>query len=351
MTGKMGGNPTLVSANRRECSRKQKLRTQASRVKAIDMPDPKTPDDFQEFNRMIGYPINRNTGKEQELAPYQLEYHEAIQRHHKVIVNKSRKIGITEAGIRSILWNCFRRYRGHDIMIVAGNRVDTAQEILLRFYELIMDKPRLGYAFKDSNGKEWKTSQLVRRSSIYSSHPIVELMNGTRIICYAASNQGKSQSFRGADDVICIFFSEAAHTGMLDDQPIMNALEPNLANRDDGDIILESTPNGRRGFFFNYWMDLKEGKMSSWHIEEWDYNEGLEVGILSQKYIDDQKANIRVDFDQEYCCKFTSSVHAIFRPEDINILPDDAKQPEDYAAIIKNYYKQKMQERDEEFDG
>jgi len=279
------------------------------------------PTDFKEFNKMIGYPINRNTNKSSPMTPYQIEYHNAIQKHHKVIVDKSRKIGITEAAIRSIGLNIFHRYAGHDIMIIAGNELKIANEILLRLYELFKDKPDLGYAFKH-NGIKWKEFDLIRRVSINGQHPIIEFRNGTRVFCFAASRSGKSQSFRGPDDIIAILFSEAAHTGMLEDQPIMNALEPNLANRDSADIILESTPNGRRGFFFQYWMDIEEKKLTGWKRLKFDYKKGLKHKVLSEKYLTDQKSNLRVDFAQEYECKFTSSVTAIFREEDINILPE-----------------------------
>jgi hypothetical protein len=305
------------------------------------------PTDYKEFNKMIGYPINRNTNKPSPMTPYQIEYHNAIQKHHKVIVNKSRKIGITEAAIRSIALNIFHIYAGHDIMIIAGNELKIAKEILLRLYELFKDKPKLGYAFKH-NGIKWKESDLIHRVSINGQHPIIEFRNGTRVFCFAASRSGKSQSFRGPDDVISILFSEAAHTGMIEDQPIMNALEPNLANRDDADFILESTPNGKRGFLYNYWMDIKEGKMKGWHQIEWDYHHGLKCGVLSKKFLAQQKANPRIDFFQEYCCKFTSTVSGIFKDEDISLLPDDAPEPVDLLKAIGRNYDTKTE--DEAFE-
>lgn len=306
------------------------------------------PIDFKEFNKMIGYPITRNTNKQVPMTPYQIEYHDIIQKYHKVIVNKSRKIGITESSIRSIALNCFHRYAGHDIVIIAGNELKIAQEILLRFYELFQDKPDLGYAFKHG-GIKWKKSDLIRRVSTHGQHPIVEFRNGTRVFCFAASRSGQSQSFRGPDDVICILFSEAAHTGMKEDQPIMNALEPNLANRDDADLILESTPNGKRGFFYNYWMDIKDDKMKGWHHVEWDYHHGLKYGVLSKKFLAQQKANPRIDFLQEYCCKFTSTVSGIFKEEDVSLLPDDAEQPVDLLNAIGRDYNKKTED-DMEFE-
>jgi len=118
---------------------------------------------------------------------------------------------------------------------------------------------------------------------------------------------------------------------MKKDQAIMNALEPNLANRDDGDFIMESTPNGRRGFFFDYWnetmkklkqlygltsekqllaklwKDLNASSKIDWYPLMWDYTEGIRYKVVSEKYLEIQKQNPKIDFDQEYCCSFTSS--------------------------------------------
>lgn len=297
------------------------------------------PKDYKLFNRMIGNPLNRTTGLPQDVTYYQEENHRLLEEYHKVMELKARKMGSTEGFYRSVAMNCFDRYLQHDVMFVAGNELNTAREILQRFYELFQDKKQLGgYAFKDDYGNKWHEHELIRRVSINGTHPIIEFRNDTRVFCFAASRSGKSQSFRGPDDVIAILFSEAAHTGMIEDQPIMNALEPNLANRDDGDFIMETTGNGKRGFFYNYWMDVQEKKMSGWHQVEWDYHHGLKCGVLSKKYLADQKNNPRIDFLQEYCCKFTSTVSGIFKEEDISLLPDDAPRPIDLLkAIGRNY--------------
>lgn len=294
--------------------------------------EPALTTNFQTFNKMIGYPINRNSNRPQEMTPYQIEYYNAIQKYHKVLLNKSRKIGATEAVIRSIALNVFGRYKGHDVMIVAGNELQIAREILIRLNELFHDKKHKDgqYAFRDDFNNKWRYDELIQRSSIQSPHPTIEFRNSTRVFSFAASRQEKSQSFRGPDDLICIFLSEAAHTGLVDDQPIMNALEPNLANRDDGDLILESTPNGKRGFFYNYWQDAQTGKNKSWHTMQWDHTEGVKYGVISQKYIQEQKSNTRIDFEQEYCCKFTSTATAAFD----QLTKDNFLPPEERAIDL-----------------
>lgn len=311
------------------------------------------PIDFIDFRRMIGNPYSKVLNQFQDMASFQEDYHNAIQEFHWVITKKSRKIGATDTAITSFALNCFERYLGHDVMIVAGNELRIAKEILLRFYEFFTDKHHKDgfYAFKridpeySKKGYTWQEAQQmgdkikysdIIKNARLSQDPVIEFKNGTRVFAFAASKQEKSQSFRGPDDVIAILVSEAAHTGMKNDQPLMNALEPNLAQRDDADFILESTGNGRRGFYFNYWMqtmellskqfkirlDDHEGMVAKlhdiWHAKKinfeldwfplsWDYKLGIMHGIISKKFIEREKRNSAIDFAQEYEGKFTST--------------------------------------------
>ena len=324
--------------------------------------------DYILFNRMIGNPVSKITGVTQDMATFQDHYHDTIQVHHTMEYVKSRKLGATETWNRSCGLNCFDRYVGHDIMFIAGNEVATASEILNRFDELFQDRrhPDGYYAFKEfepefeeeldkgvdfyelqDRGTKIHHHDVIRRAN-FAQKPLVEFTNDTRCMAYAASRQEKAQSFRGADDVIAAFVSEAAHTGMKNDQPIMTALEPNLAQRDDGDLVLESTPNGRRGFFWDYWKETMRilgeyfhlpmtehqtlvdrinalwlsGKKIKINVDWWplmtDYKIGLQHHILSQKYIEKQQRNPKLDFDQEYCCKFTSTYTQAIKTEDLS---------------------------------
>ncbi len=294
------------------------------------------PTDYEKFNEAIGLPLNRNTGKPQPMTPYQIEYHCAIQKHHNVIVNKSRKIGATEAVLRSITLNVFDRYEGHDVMVVAGNELRIAKEILIRIIELFNDK-KSGFAIEDEFGNKWKYDELIRKVKLGNS-PEIEFCNDTRIMAFAARKTATSQSFRGTDDVACIFVSEAAHTGMKNDHAIMTALEPNLANRDDGDFIIESTPNGKRGFFYDCWnfimkkLRMRYGIMDDWEVIRrlkndnvsldwyplmWDYKQGITCNVLSEKYLNKQRNSPNLDFEQEYCCSFTSSYNSAIKRSDL----------------------------------
>jgi len=294
--------------------------------------------DFTAWNELIGNPLSRLTNEPATLTPYQLQYQDVIDTYHKVIVNKSRKIGATELVNRGIAKNVFGRYKEHDIMTVAGNQLSVAREIILRFDELFQDKRHpdgLMYAF-EADGVKWHHDELIRKSSVHSQMPMIEFRNDTRLFAFAASKSGQSQSFRGPDDVICIFLSEAAHVGMVEDAPLITALAPNLANRDDADFIMESTPNGKRGFYYAYWQAMmdklkeiygvvkvgdemqllkklwadKNPPRMLYYPLQWDCNEGIKHGVLSEQYIKDQIEDPEVDHEQEYFCKFTTTKSA-----------------------------------------
>jgi hypothetical protein len=340
------------------------------------------PTDLVNFRRMIGNPYSKVRNQYQDMSQFQVDYHEAIQDFHWVIPAKSRKIGATDTAITSIALNVFDRYAGHDCMIVAGNEVRIAKEILLRFYEFFEDKTHEDgeYAFKQiepeyleagytwqeaqAKGQKWYFNDIVKSARL-SQDPVVEFRNGHRTFAFAASKQEKSQSFRGTDDVIAILVSEAAHTGMKNDQPIMNALEPNLAQRDDADFILESTGNGRRGFYFRYWQQVMENLSKEFNIRQdkhqqivdelhrlwregkkmpqidwfplmWDVNVGIKEGIISEKFIEKEKRNPEIDFEQEYMCKFTSTYTSAIPTDSLTFLDPNAtdyKEPIDINAI------------------
>ncbi|MGI0010385.1 MAG: terminase large subunit domain-containing protein, partial [Nitrosopumilaceae archaeon] len=204
---------------------------------------PKVTTDFEEFNQTIGLPVHPKTKKPTEIFDYQIKFDGMINTYHKVLLNKSRKIGATEIALRSIAKNCFFRYSGYDIMIVAGNRQHQADRLLDRFNKLFWN------GFTDLNGTKWNYSDII----IKKTNSSLEFFNGTTIHTFPAV----PEALRGSENVICVLLDEAAHFKLLDDRIIYDALEPNIANT-EGDFICISTPNGKRGFFHDLWFEENE---------------------------------------------------------------------------------------------
>ncbi len=313
-----------------------KAETKVELMKQIALPR-----NYKNYNEIIGLPVSRITNKPNPITWYQEQYHDDIQKYHHELINKTRKGAFTEAAIRSISLNCFDRYAGHDVIMAAGNAVSIIKEVMIRFDELFKDRrhPDGGkYAFKDLANNKWTHDEIITNFKTGSQLEI-EIFNDTRLHGFAVSKQGQRQTFRGPDDTVCIFLTEAGHVGMSDDSSVFTALEPNLANRDDGDLIYESTPNGQRGTYHDYcnqWKQkygllindpfptvIKENKVqlakreevfkaTGWNYREIPYKWAVEAGVVSQKFIQFQKNNPNVDFDQEYDAKFTTSKMAAF---------------------------------------
>lgn len=268
------------------------------------------PKDFVKFNKIIGQPKHPESLKPTPIYDYQLDYFNAWVTHHKLILNKSRKIGATETALRIIAYLALHGvYAGHRVMIVAGNKQDIANRFVQRFKDLFTK-------FEDNDGKKWNYNDIISEES--SKHII--LFNGTHIQAYPAN-----ESVRGEENVKCVFMSECAFINRLDDTRVYNALHPNVANIADADFILESTPNGRRGFFWYNW-----DANSEYTKLEQPYTVSFNK-LLSSQFIEKERKNPKINFEQEYECKFTTSINAVFRPEEINFVE---KQINNYDDIL-----------------
>ena len=268
---------------------------------------------FKHFNRIVGQPIHPDTGLPTDILDYQEDYEAAWNKHHKVILNKSRKIGATETALRIIAYNCMNgTYQSrHRIMIVAGNKQTVANRFLSRF------KAIFGKGFYDLDGVFWSTEEKLSKKDAEEGHKqlfnkqsagdIVELYNGINIQAYPAN-----ESVRGEENVVCVFLSECAFINLLDDSKVYNAVHPNVSNIKNADFILESTPNGKRGFFWELFTD----KDNEYFKLEQPYTVSMGQ-LLDEEFIEQEQRNTKIDFGQEYDCKFTTSLTAVFSEDDV----------------------------------
>ena len=260
--------------------------------------NPNVPTDFKAFNHMVGPPMHPATGEPSDVFDYQEEYEQAWNKHHKLILNKSRKIGATETALRIIAFNCFNgKYDGHRVMIVAGNKQEVANRFIERFIAIF------GKGFTDADGKWWGIEDLIieRKSSR------IQMWNGIIIQAYPAN-----ESVRGEENVICVFMSECAFINLLDDSKVYNALHPNVANIGHADFIMESTPNGKRGFFW----ELFTNDDNEYHKLEQPYTRAIGQ-LLDEETVLAERNNTKIDFEQEYNCAFTTSLSAAFKENEV----------------------------------
>lgn len=259
---------------------------------------PKLPiDDFVKFNQIIGLPKHPATLEPSPMLPHQIIMRDYVRKKHRTIVNKSRKIGSTETHLRIIAEGCFNQYMNHNGIIVFGNRQNEANKKLDEFENLFHDP------WIDLDGRKWKYDDLVMNKKSNK----LELYSGVTIETYPA----EPTALRGPANVKFVLFSEAAHINRISDAGVYTAVHPLMANDDTADFMMESTPNGKRGFFHNLFTHENEyTKM------EFPYHVALGT-LLTEQFIESEKNNPEIDFEQEYMCKFSTTSGSVFKDNDI----------------------------------
>ena len=127
--------------------------------------------------------------------------------------------------------------------------------------------------------------------------------NGSRIVGLPENET----TIRGFSDVSLLLVDEAARVP----DEIYRAMRPTLVVH-DGDLWLMSTPNGRRGFFWDEWDHGGE---------EWDRISvpATDCPRISARVLAEEKANAGDKwYRQEYLCEFVDREGAVFSREVID---------------------------------
>ncbi|MBI3683327.1 MAG: hypothetical protein HY235_23385 [Acidobacteria bacterium] len=128
----------------------------------------------------------------------------------------------------------------------------------------------------------------------------VLLENGSRII----GLPGKEATVRGFSSVSLLLIDEAARV----DDELYLSVRPMLAVG-DGALWLMSTPNGKRGFFYETWASGGE---------EWERlsARATECPRISKKHLEEERAAMGERwFRQEYLCEFVDAEEQVFARE------------------------------------
>jgi hypothetical protein len=258
--------------------------------------------DFEHFNNIIGNPKHPATGKRSPILPFQFIMHNRIKEHRKTITNKSRKVGSSEIHLRTIAECSFDELIDHGVMIVFGNRQNEANKFIDDFDALFYD------GLTDLDGKEWGYNDIITKKKSNR----IELCSSTYLEAYPAD----PTALRSQKQIRWVFISEAAHVKRLDDSKVYNAVHPNIANDPMAYFTMESTPNGKRGFFYDQAM-LAQQKLNEYDYFEYPYKVAEDT-LITKEFIELERNNPKIDFEQEYNCKFTTSQSAALDEELVN---------------------------------
>ena len=139
----------------------------------------------------------------------------------------------------------------------------------------------------------------------------LEFQNGSRIVALP----GKEETIRGFSGVSQLIVDEASRVP----DALYQAIRPMLAVS-GGDILLLSTPWGKRGFFHHEWT---EG-------EGWDRTliTAYDCPRISREYLEqERKAAGDWWFAQEYMCEFVETEDQVFSYDDIQRALNDEITP------------------------
>ena len=186
------------------------------------------------FNHLVGLPVKE--GNELPLFPYELEIWKALfeplyanpnndfKKWKHVFIKKAPGMGVTELMMRIILYLAFchsSEFKGTQIVIMTGIRMNTAREIMDRMRALLYEKLKI---FIDTN----------------SSYLII---NGCKIQSYPAKTP---QAIHGIPNVSLIFIDEFDFFSPSLYNFVMNAVE-RYFGKSNPFVVLNSTvniPNG-----------------------------------------------------------------------------------------------------------
>lgn len=142
--------------------------------------------------------------------------------------------------------------------------------------------------------------------------PSAVLPNGSRIV----GLPGSEDKIRGFSSVSLLLIDEAARVS--DKQ--YKTLRPMLAAV-NGDLWLMSTPNGKRGFFYEEW---EHGDAEWYRVSA----TATECPRISSEFLEEERRSLGAEwFRQEYLCEFVNDGTMLFSPELVDAAMDDDLEP------------------------
>lgn len=142
-------------------------------------------------------------------------------------------------------------------------------------------------------------------------HPDAAVLpNGSRIIALPAVEA----TIRGYSAVGMLIIEEAARVP----DEVCLALLPSLAVS-GGDLIMASTPRGKRGFFFREMTERREG---------WLKHTGpvTECGRVPVAFLEGERARGEEYFAQEYMCQFVETGKYVFTEERVKAMENPVER-------------------------
>jgi len=243
------------------------------------------------------------------ITPYRYQ-HQILRRFAKgyifqsdrIIITKSRQIGISICLACLAVWFAFTNqaksgpYKNTKVGIISRSD-DQAKKLMAEIQKLVWNSPQK----IDSFVKKDRRSPLSKKE--------IHFNNGW-VKCFAPTDACRGETF----DLLIL--DEAA---FVTDEIFADAMEPTVSAV-SGKIILSSTPNGQKGFFFELFdpFDMRKTHEYKRFWYHWQMCENeAQKKIIKQKLKHSKNTGNLKSFEQEYNAKFTVDEEAFFEDQDV----------------------------------
>jgi hypothetical protein len=208
----------------------------------------------------------------------------------RVILNASRQVGKT-ATTALLCLECAMHERDA-LVILCAPSVRQSSELLRK----IRDYYRI---LSESGGVPELLAEHAQR---------LEFQNNSRIL--ALPGDGGGATVRGLSNARLVVFDEASRCS----DELFGAIRPMLATNKRGQLILLSTPAGRRGFFYEVWHNNDD----AWHRIK---VAATDCPRISPEFLAEERRELGEQrFSEEYGLQFLDSGEQAFRTEIIDAI-------------------------------
>lgn len=249
-----------------------------------------------------------------DLYPFQENVVKLFPDHKKIIVNKSRQIGLSTLIGMYVAWTMIFN-ENKNIVVIATKR-DTAKEIVDKVKLIYYNLPL--FLSKRKNDKE-----LAPTDNAYE----FKLKNGSKIKAFSASpdaTRSQAASIVIFDEMAFTPKCEAIYTALL---PVIDA---------GGQMISLSTPNGTNNLFYELWQGAETGENGFLPIKlKWDVHP--KRNLAWRKKQDDEFGIQRAR--QEFDTDFLLTGNTVIDPEVLLKMENETVQkPKEMRGEQQDYW-------------
>ena len=214
-----------------------------------------------------------------DLYPFQENVVKLFPNHKKIIVNKSRQIGLSTLIGMYVAWMMIFN-ENKNIVVIATKR-DTAKEIVDKVKLIYYNLPLFLSKRKD-------VKELAPTDNAYE----FKLKNGSKIKAFSASpdaTRSQAASLVIFDEMAFTPKCEAIYTALL---PVIDA---------GGQMISLSTPNGTNNLFYDIWQGAESGENGFLPIKlKWDVHPKRNIEWRKKQDIEFGVQKARQEFDTDF---------------------------------------------------